>query len=445
MKKATSVGSREGETVNKPELLAPAGSYEKMVTAIHYGADAIYCGGKQYSLRAHATNFSDSELKQVVAYAHHHAVKVYVTVNIFAHQRDFAELADYLLYLREIDVDGIIVSDPGVVAEARRVVPEVEMHLSTQANVTNSASVLFWRDQGVSRINLARELTLSEIKAIKQELTRAGADTQLEVFVHGALCISYSGRCLLSSYLTGRDANRGECAHPCRYRYTLLEEKRPGQYFPVEEDDRGTYIFNSKDLCLLHALPELIQTGIDSLKIEGRMKSLFYVGGVVRVYRAALDFLFSRKDCRPGSPFLTSLGAAYMEELSRVGTRGGSENFITGPPAGDAMLYHTPRLTQKYIPAGVVRTITPATESSPQSTVEIEFRNPVNTGEVLEFLGPGLDSFFFTVKGLQSPDGTSVDRANPGDCLRVFAASPSGGWQVNGLVRKKIKNILHAP
>ena len=436
IKKATSVGSREGETINKPELLAPAGSYEKMVTAIHYGADAIYCGGKQYSLRAHATNFSDSELKQVVAYGHHHAVKVYVTVNIFAHQRDFAGLADYLLYLREIDVDGIIVSDPGVVAEARRVVPEVELHLSTQANVTNGASVLFWRGQGVSRINLARELALSEIRAIKQELKRSGADTELEVFVHGALCISYSGRCLLSSYLTGRDANRGECAQPCRYRYTLLEEKRPGQYFPVEEDDRGTYIFNSKDLCLLHALPELIQTGVDSFKIEGRMKSVFYVGGVVRVYRAALDFLFSREDSRPGSSFPAGLEATFMEELSKVGTRGGSENFITGPPNGDAMLYHTPRLTQEYIPAGVVRKINPATESCRQPSVEIEFRNPVNKGEELEFLGPGLDSFSFTVKGLQGSDNTPVDRANPGDCLQVFTDLPADDWQVNGLIRK---------
>ena len=436
MKKATSVGSREGETVNKPELLAPAGSYEKMVTAIHYGADAIYCGGKQYSLRAHATNFSDSELQQVVAYGHHHAVKVYVTVNIFAHQRDFAELSDYLLYLRDIEVDGIIVSDPGVVAEARRLVPELELHLSTQANVTNGASALFWRGQGVSRINLARELALSEIRGIKQELNKAAVDTELEIFVHGALCISYSGRCLLSSYLTGRNANRGECAHPCRYSYTLLEEKRPGQYFPVEEDDRGTYIFNSKDLCLLHALPELIQTGVDSLKIEGRMKSLFYVGGVVRVYRAALDYLCSLEDSRPLGSFPTDLEATFMEELAKIGTRGGSDNFITGPPDGDAMLYHTPRLAQKYIPAGVVRRIMPAPESGLQPLVEIEFRNPVNTGEELEFLGSGLESFFFTVQGLQSPDNTLVDRANPGDCLQVVTASPANDWQVNGLIRK---------
>jgi putative protease len=438
IKKATSVGGNK-DGFNKPELLAPAGSYEKMVTAIHYGADAIYCGGKQYSLRAHATNFSDSELKHVVDYSHQHGVKVYVTVNIFAHQRDFAGLADYLLHLRDIDVDGIIVSDPGVVAEARRLVPDLELHLSTQANITNGASALFWRGQGVSRINLARELTLSEIRGIKQELNKAVADMELEVFVHGALCISYSGRCLLSSYLTGRNANRGECAHPCRYSYTLLEEKRPGQYFPVEEDDRGTYIFNSKDLCLLPALPELVRTGVDSLKIEGRMKSLFYVGGVVRVYRAAIDYLWSREESRSSGSFPAGLEATLMEELAKVGTRGGSDNFISGPPNGDAMLYHTPRLAQEYIPAGVVRNIIPAAEPGQKSLVEIEFRNPVNTGEELEFLGPGLESFFFTVQGLQSPDNVTVDRANPGDCLQVVTASPANDWQVNGLIRKKIK------
>jgi putative protease len=437
IKKATSVGGNKDGS-NKPELLAPAGSYEKMVTAIHYGADAIYCGGKQYSLRAHATNFSDSELKHVVVYSHQHGVKVYVTVNIFAHQRDLAGLADYLLYLRDIEVDGIIVSDPGIVAEARRVVPGVELHLSTQANVTNGASALFWHGQGVSRLNLARELTLAEIKEVKQELQKASVDTELEVFVHGALCISYSGRCLLSSYLTGRNANRGECAHPCRYSYTLLEEKRPGQYFPVEEDDRGTYIFNSKDLCLLTALPELIQSGVDSLKIEGRMKSLFYVGGVVRVYRAAIDFLYSREENLPLGSFPAGLEATFMAELAKVGTRGGSENFISGPPNGDAMLYQTPRLIQEYIPAGVVRNIIPASEPGQKLIVEIEFRNPVNTGEELEFLGPGLDSFFFTVQEMQGPDNNSVDRANPGDCIQVFTASPANDWQVNGLIRKKL-------
>jgi len=434
IKNATPAGGGLPATVNKPELLAPAGSFEKMVTAIHYGADAIYCGGKRYSLRAHATNFTDRELAQVVDYSHRHGVKVYVTVNIFAHERDFAGLADYLLFLREIDVDAIIISDPGVLAEARRVVPDMVVHLSTQANVTNGASALFWQDQGVRRLNLARELTLQEITGIRQTLHRTA---ELEVFVHGALCISYSGRCLLSSYLTGRDANRGECAHPCRYRYALLEEKRPGQYFPVEEDERGTYIFNARDLCLLHALPALIAAGVDSFKIEGRMKSLFYVGSVVRVYRAAIDALCAEMERLPNNAALPGLGAIYMEELARVGTRGESGHFISGPPTNEAMIYDSPRLPQRYIPAGIVRNISPARDSGNLPTVEIEFRNPVNRGEVVEFLSTGLDSFSFTVQELRNPEGAAVERANPGDRLQVTTIPPNCNWQINGLVRKR--------
>ena len=268
-----------------PELLAPAGNFEKMQTAIHYGADAVYLGGKKFSLRAHATNFGEEEIAQAVAYAHGHGVQVYTTLNIFAHNDDLAELPDYLAALREAKVDGLIISDPGILAVARRVVPELPIHLSTQANVTNLESVRFWAGQGVKRLNLARELSLAEITQIRQ-----ATEAELEIFVHGALCISYSGRCLLSLYLTGRDANQGNCAHPCRYHYRLEEEKRPGQFFPVEEDSRGTYIFNAKDLCLLNRLPELIRAGADSLKIEGRMKSVYYVGAITRLYRAALDY-----------------------------------------------------------------------------------------------------------------------------------------------------------
>ncbi|MDA8165592.1 MAG: U32 family peptidase, partial [Desulfobacteraceae bacterium] len=270
----------------RPELLAPAGSFEKLVTAIHYGADAVYLGGKQFSLRARATNFDEAGLREAVAYAHARGVKAYVTVNVFARREDFARLPGYLVFLGEIGADAIIVSDPGILRVASRVVPGLAIHLSTQANVTNPESARFWREQGVSRLNLARELSLPEIAAIRESL-----DARIEIFVHGALCISYSGRCLLSHYLTGRSANRGDCAHPCRYRYALVEEKRPGQHFPVEEDDRGTYIMNARDLCLLARLPELLAAGVDSLKIEGRMKGVYYVGGVVRVYRAALDAL----------------------------------------------------------------------------------------------------------------------------------------------------------
>ncbi|MCW5201296.1 U32 family peptidase, partial [Desulfobulbus sp. F4] len=263
-----------------PELLAPAGSREKLITAIHYGADAVYLGGANWSLRAKAGNFDRAGMREAVSYAHQHGVKVYVTVNIFAHNRDLNGLSDYLLFLREAGADALIVADPGILLLCREVVPDMPLHLSTQANVTNKASVRFWQAQGVRRINLARELGLEEIRTIRQ----ASPDIGLEIFVHGSLCISYSGRCLLSNYLTGRNANQGDCAHPCRYAYRLVEEKRPGQYFPVEEDERGTYIFNSRDLCLLFRLPELAAAGVDSVKIEGRMKSVGYVGAAVRVY-----------------------------------------------------------------------------------------------------------------------------------------------------------------
>jgi putative protease len=308
-----------------PELLAPAGSFDKMVAAIHYGANAVYCGGKRFSLRAHASNFSEKELGEAVKYAHAKNVKLYVTVNIFAHQADLQGLEKYLQYLQNIGVDGVIVSDPGIFTLAKETIPGVPIHLSTQANVTNPANARFWEKQGAKRLNLARELSLSEISEIRKALQPA---TRIEIFVHGALCISYSGRCLLSCYFTGRDANRGECAQPCRYNYVLQEEKRPGQYFPVEEDGYGTYIFNSKDLCLLNKLPQLINIGVDSLKIEGRMKSVHYVGAVVRVYRAALDY---------------TVPSLYMKELMKVGTRGYTENFVFGPPGAEGMLYDRPR------------------------------------------------------------------------------------------------------
>jgi putative protease len=243
-----------------PELLAPAGNMEKLKTAIHYGADAVYLGGRKYSLRARAGNFDDREIRQAVDYAHDRGVKVYITINIFAHNRDLDGLEEYLLVLEDADVDGLIVADPGILFICNQTVPKMPIHLSTQANVTNGASARFWAAQGVARLNLARELGLVEIREIRQ-----ATDIQLEIFVHGALCISYSGRCMLSNYFTGRDANQGDCAHPCRYSYTIVEEKRPGQYFPVEEDERGTYIFNSRDLCLLGRLPELIGAGADSI------------------------------------------------------------------------------------------------------------------------------------------------------------------------------------
>lgn len=405
-----------------PELLAPAGTDEKLKAAIHYGADAVYLGGKKYSLRAHATNFSDEELYAAIAYAHEHGVKAYVTVNIFAHNRDLAGLPGYLRLLREAGADALIISDPGLLALARKTVPEMALHLSTQANVTNLASACFWASQGVKRLNLARELSLAEIREIRQASSAA-----IEIFTHGALCISYSGRCLLSLYLTGRDANQGNCAHPCRYRYQLAEEKRPGQFFPVEEDSRGTYIFNAKDLCLLNRLPDLIGTGIDSLKIEGRMKSVYYVGAIVRLYRAALDYWQENGLPAPGEA--KTLPAGFSEELAKIGSRGYTENFFDTPPEQRDMLYEGAAVNHDYAPVGIIR------QEGPRPLVEM--RNALNAGEAVEYLGLGLANLPARVIAIHDEAGIERARANPNSLVRLTVVPPAQEWHVHGLIRKQ--------
>lgn len=417
-----------GSAVKIPELLAPAGSFEKMVTAIHYGADAVYCGGKRFSLRAHAGNFSEMELGEAVGYAHEKNVRLYVTVNILAHQQDLLGLDKYLLFLQDIGVDGVIISDPGILTLAKETVPGLPIHLSTQANVTNPGSANFWAAQGVARLNLARELSMVEIAEIRKTL----AKTQIEIFVHGALCISYSGRCLLSYYFTGRDANRGECAHPCRYQYVLQEEKRPGQFFPVEEDAHGTYIFNSKDLCLLNSLPQLVGIGVDSLKIEGRMKSVYYVGAVVRVYRAALDFIGAAlKENRN-----TTLPRVYMDELKKIGTRGYTENFIYGPPGADDMLYDRPRTDQAYVPVGMIRQY--GCNGNNEKWLELEARNPIRKGEIIEYLSRDIGVVSFEIMELMDQENIPVAQANPGNVIRIqYDPGIVAAWEVNGLLRKR--------
>lgn len=401
-----------------PELLAPAGNFEKMQTAIHYGADAVYLGGKKFSLRAHATNFGDEEIGQAVAYAHERGVQVYTTCNIFAHNDDLADLPEYLAALREAKVDGLIISDPGILAVARRVVPELPIHLSTQANVTNLESVRFWASQGVKRLNLARELSLAEITDIRQ-----ATEAKLEIFVHGALCISYSGRCLLSLYLTGRDANQGNCAHPCRYHYRLEEEKRPGQFFPVEEDSRGTYIFNAKDLCLLNRLPELIRAGADSLKIEGRMKSVYYVGAITRLYRAALDYWKQEG-------FDAALPETFREELLKIGSRGYTENFFDQQPSTADMLYDGPLISYDYAPVGIVR------QAGGQPVIEA--RNPIVVGDRLEYLGRGLVNTEHTVLSLTDQNGRALSQANPNSLITLSLDPVPAACEANGLFRKKM-------
>lgn len=410
-----------------PELLAPAGNYEKLVTAVHYGADAVYLGGKRFSLRAKAGNFSVEKMREGIEYAHKNGVKVYVTVNILAHNEDFDGLPEYLLELQDIGADGIIISDPGILSVAKSHVPALSIHLSTQANVTNSRSAQFWLDSGASRLNLARELSLAEIKSVGDSV-----NGELEVFVHGALCISYSGRCMLSNYMTGRDANQGNCAHPCRYSYALLEEKRPGQYFPVEEDERGTYIFNSKDLCLLEMLPQLVAAGVDSLKIEGRMKSIFYVGGVVRTYRAALDYLRDLPTKAWENPEAITLPDICMEEILRTGTRGITENFIKEKPGSSEMNYTTSRTVQTYEPVAVIR------EAGEKPLVEI--RNTLYRGAEVEYMKRGFDIDSVTIVAMHDLEGNEIEKANPGNRLLLSTEPPLGDVEVNAILRREIVN-----
>lgn len=401
------------------ELLAPAGSFEKLKTAIHYGADAVYLGGKHFGLRAKAGNFALDEIRAAVVFAHARDVRVFVTVNIMAHNRDFETLSDYLIGLGVAGVDGLIISDPGIFRIARKVVPELSIHISTQANITNSESALFWQDMGATRVNLARELSFAEMCEVKE-----ATGIKIEVFVHGALCISYSGRCMLSHYLTGRDANKGACAHPCRYNYRLEEEKRPGEYFPVEEDERGVYIFNSKDLCLLERLPEMVNAGIDSIKLEGRMKGIYYAGGIVRIYRAALDYINEQRESGNADIVLPDV---FMAEIMKLGSRGYSENFFDGSVGAENMLYTGPKVTQEYVPAAIIRKAC--------EPVVIQVRNVIRPGDSLEYMAPGLKNITFTVAEVQSLNGNPLEQANPN--MEVFLFTDKAiDWHEHGLIRR---------
>ena len=407
-----------------PELLAPAGSLEKLRVAVHYGADAVYLAGKQHSLRARAANFSEHELRQGVDYAHTHGVKVYAALNIFAHNNDLDELANSLAFLADAGVDACIVADPGVIRLAKQHVPAMPLHLSTQANVTNLEHARFWEEQGLRRLNLARELSLQEVEAI-----RAAVDCELEVFVHGALCISYSGRCLLSSYFTGRDANQGDCAQPCRYSYALVEEKRPGQYFPVVEDERGTYIFNSRDLCLLRHLPVLVQAGVDSLKIEGRMKSVGYVGAVVHLYRQALLWIQAQVGAGANLHSLV-LPQEFFAELEAIGTRGYTENFSQNNPNADDTLHQASRLAQSYVPVGLVRQAEP---------LFIETRHTLAVGDEVECLVPGRSQpLSARVATMEDEKGQALERAHAGRLLRVQLNPEVAALSPHSLLRKKL-------
>jgi len=397
------------EPVKIPELLAPAGNMEKLRMAVHYGADAVYLGGKEFSLRNLAGNFSLDELSLAVAYAHERGVKVYLTTNIFPGNGDLDSMRNYLSDIASIAVDALIVADPGVLELAREISPGLPVHLSTQANTTNWRSARFWKGQGVARVNLARELSLEEIREVKE---RAGME--VEVFVHGAMCISYSGRCLLSSIMTGRDANRGECAHPCRWGYALVEEQRPGRYFPVLEDERGTFIFNSRDLCLLEHLPELARCGVDSLKIEGRMKGIHYVASVVRIYREALDRL---RDEAEGF----RVREEWLDELKKISHRGYTTGFLLGRPGEEDREYGSAYLRSHEF-VGVVRNV------GDDGIISIEARNRLAVGDEVEFIGPAMSSHRIILSSMTAESGGSpleVVHPNQVFLLRVpFSVRP---------------------
>jgi len=377
-----------------PELLAPAGSPEKLRVALAYGADAVYFAGRNYGLRAFADNFSDEEIAAAIAETHRAGRRAYVTVNIFPHNDDLGALPAYLAFLRDCGADAASVSDPGVFRLARKTAPELPIHISTQANTVNWAAALFWEELGVRRVVLAREVSLADIRII-----RAKTGLELEAFVHGAMCVSYSGRCLLSNYLTGRDANRGECAQACRWRWHVVEETRPGQYFPVSEDRRGTYVFNSKDLCLLPHIPDLVGSGLDSLKIEGRMKSVHYVATVVKVYREALDAYAANPEDFAGRK-------EWLAEFEKISHRPYTAGFAFGPAGRDDQLYDGETYTQSYDFVGLVRGYDAA---SGRATVEQ--RNNMKVGEEIEVLQPQGDNFRQVIAAMYDVDDAPIASA----------------------------------
>lgn len=401
--------------MKKPELLAPAGNLEKLRIAIHYGADAVYLGGKKFGLRNLADNFTAAEMAEGVAYAHDRGVKVYLTANIYPDNADIEPLYRYFEELAHIPFDACIVADPGVIGIISEVSPDLPIHLSTQANTTNWKSALFWSRQGVKRINLAREMSLDGMRDVGERV-----DIEVEAFVHGAMCISYSGRCLLSSVMVGRQANRGECAHPCRWSYSLVEETRPDEYFPVHEDETGTFIFNSKDLCLLPYIPELVASGVDSLKIEGRMKGIHYVASVVRIYREAIDRYVE-------DPRGYRCREEWLEELCKISHRGYTTGFLLGPPKDLDHEYHS-RYTRTHDFVGIVE------EAADNGDLVVGVRNRLAAGETLEFIGPGMASGTLVLGDMTDEAGRPLEVAHPNSRVRLRTPFPA---QQYDLIRRE--------
>ena len=382
--------------MRKTELLIPASNLEVLKTAVIFGADAVYIGGEAFGLRAKAKNFSREEMQEGIEFAHEHGVKVYVTANILAHNEDLEGASKYFEELREIGPDAIIVADPGMFMLARKICPQIELHISTQANNTNYLTYDFWYSQGAKRVVSARELSLKEIREIRRHIPQ---DMEIESFVHGAMCMAYSGRCLLSNFMTGRDANRGACTHACRWKYSLVEEKRPGEYMPIYEDEGGTYIFNSKDLCMIEHIPEMIEAGIDSLKIEGRMKTALYVAAVTRTYRRALD------DYRESEEKYRANMEWYKAEIGKCTYRQFTTGFYFGKTDETSQIYDNNTYVNEYIYLGIVG------EVDERGFARIEQRNKFLKGDVIELMKPDGQNVETRVRAIYDEEGQEVDSA----------------------------------
>lgn len=380
--------------MKRPELLIPASSLEVLKTAVLFGADAVYIGGEAFSLRAKSKNFSKQDMIEGIAFAHAHGVRVFVTANILAHNYDLEGIQTYFKELKEIGPDALIISDPGVFTLAKEICPEIEIHISTQANNTNYMTYLFWHRMGAKRVVSARELSIEEIKEIRRNIPD---DLEIESFVHGAMCISYSGRCLLSSYFTGRDGNQGACTHPCRWKYAVMEESRPGEYLPVEENERGTYIFNSKDLCMIEHIPELFDAGIDSFKIEGRMKTALYVAVVARTYRQAIDdYMKDPKLYQSRIPY-------YQEEISKCTYRQFTTGFFFGKPNHETQIYDSNTYVKEYTYLGLVE------GQNDAGYYGLEQKNKFSVGDVIEVMKPSGENISVAVVGMMDDEGKQME------------------------------------
>ncbi|MCH5266956.1 MAG: U32 family peptidase [Lachnospiraceae bacterium] len=395
----------------KPELLVPASSLEVLKVAVMYGADAVYIGGEMYGLRAKAKNFSMAEMAEGIRFAHAHGKRVFVTANITAHNRDLAGVREYFGELREIQPDALIISDPGVFTIAKEVCPEMEIHISTQSNNVNYETYLFWHRLGAKRVVSARELSMKEIAEIRANIPD---ELEIETFVHGAMCISYSGRCLLSHYFTGRDANLGACTHPCRWKYYIMEENRPGEYLPVEENERGTYIFNSKDLCMIEHIPDLVKAGIDSFKIEGRMKTALYVADVARTYRQAIDDYFTSPDL-----YIKRLDY-YREEISKCTYRQFTTGFFYGATSHESQIYDNNTYVKEYTYLGL------AGKADENGFVEMEQRNKFSVGDRVEIMKPSGENIAVTVENMLDEYGNRMESCpHPKQKIQVlFSRTP---------------------